>query len=139
MHYVEALPADVHRVHSSRYTLRWSDMDAFGHVNNATYFTYLEQVRVDWLRRLGIEHGLVLANVSCTFFHPLVYPGDIEVALYAGRAGHSSLDTWYELRSSQQRDSLCALGHGTVVWFDHAAGHSVAMPEAVRRQLEGLK
>jgi len=139
MRYTEALPAEALRLHTARYTLRWSDMDAFGHVNNSTYFTYFEQVRVDWLRRLGVEHGLVLANVSCTFFHPLVYPGEIEVTLYAGGVGRASLETYYEIKRVQQSDQLCTFGHGTVVWFDHAAGHSVEMPEPVRRQLELLK
>ena len=43
-----------------------------------------EQVRADWLRTLGVDHELVLANVSCTFFRPLSFPADTEVALYAG-------------------------------------------------------
>jgi acyl-CoA thioester hydrolase len=110
-------------------------MDAFGHVNNAMYFTYFEQVRVDWLRTMGIGHELVLANVSCTFFNALTFPADIEVALYAGRVGRSSLDSYYEIRMSQGLNELFALGHGTNVWFDHAAGHSVPVPETVRRQL----
>jgi len=111
-------------------------MDAFGHVNNAMYFTYFEQVRVDWLRTLDVGHDLVLANVSCTFIKPLTFPMDIEVALYAGRAGRSSLDTYYEIRPAPDSQDVLTLGHGTIVWFDHTAGHSVVIPEAVCRQLE---
>lgn len=33
--------------------IRWGDMDAMGHVNNTVYFQYLEQARIEWLRRLG--------------------------------------------------------------------------------------
>lgn len=135
MQYIEKLPDNARHLHRSRYRLRWSDMDAFGHVNNAMYFTYFEQVRVDWLESLGIGHGLVLANVACTFYKPLVYPADIDVSLYAGRAGRSSLDSYYEIRRSDQPELLCTLGHGTIVWFDHAAGHAVDMPVAVREQL----
>jgi acyl-CoA thioester hydrolase len=135
MHYIDTLPNDASHLHTSRYTLRWSDMDAFGHVNNAMYFTYFEQVRVDWLRTMAVGHELVLANVSCTFFKPLTFPADIEVALYAGRAGRSSLDSFYQIRTPGGPDELSAFGHGTIVWFDHAAGHSVAIPETVRRQL----
>lgn len=137
MHYVETLPDDIRRLYTSRYTMRWGDMDAFGHVNNSTYFTYFEQVRVDWLASLGEGHGLVLANVSCTFFRPLVYPGDIDVTLYAGRTGRTSLDSYYEIRRVDQPEAVCARGHGTIIWFDHAAGSSIPIPEVVRRQLEG--
>jgi len=136
MIYTNKLPGDARHLHTSRFTLRWSDMDAFGHVNNAMYFTYFEQVRVDWLRSLDVGHELVLANVSCTFIKPLTFPMDIEVALYAGRAGRSSLDTYYEIRLAPDSQDLYTLGHGTIVWFDHAAGHSVVIPEAVCRQLE---
>jgi acyl-CoA thioester hydrolase len=135
MRYIDVLPPDARHLHTSRYTMRWADMDAFGHVNNATYFTYFEQVRIDWLAALGEAHKLVLANVSCTFFKPLSYPGDVEVALYAGRAGRSSLDSYYELRLARCPDELCTRGHGTIIWFDHAAGHSMPVPDAVRRQL----
>jgi acyl-CoA thioester hydrolase len=110
-------------------------MDAFGHVNNAMYFSYFEPVRVDWLSGLGVGHELVLANVSCTFFTPLTFPVDIEVRLYAGRAGRSSLDTYYTIRTENGKNDLCSIGHGTIVWFDHAAGHSVRIPEPVSRQL----
>ena len=35
--------------------MRWSDMDALGHLNNVNYFRYLEQVRVEWLDSLGLS------------------------------------------------------------------------------------
>ncbi len=135
MQYIDKLPNDAVQVHTSTFTLRWSDMDAFGQYNNAMYFTYFEQVRVDWLRTLGVDHALVLANVSCTFFRPLNFPADIEVALYAGPPGRSSLQSYYQIRVPEETDELFALGHGTIVWYDHAGGHSVAVPETVRRTL----
>ena len=84
MRYIENLPAQARHLHTARYTMRWADMDAFGHVNNATCFTCFEQVRIDWLAALGEAHELVLASVSCTFFKPLIYPGEVEVALFVG-------------------------------------------------------
>ena len=138
MQYIDKLPEDARHLHTSTFTLRWGDMDAFGHVNNATYFTYFEQVRVDWLQSLGIDHELVLANVSCTFFKPLAFPQDIDVALHARRPGRTSLESYYEIRKSLGSNELCALGHGTVVWYDHAASHPVALPDTVRRLLDQI-
>lgn len=48
----------------------------------------------------------------------------------------SSLDTYYEIRLAPGPKDLYTPGHGTIIWFDHAAGHSVAIPETVCRQLE---
>jgi acyl-CoA thioester hydrolase len=116
--------------------MRWSDMDAFGHLNNAMYFTYFEQARVDWLDSIGVAHGLVLANIACTFIQPLKYPAELEVRLYAGPPGRSSLNSYYEIRDRPEAGQLCALGHGTIVWYDHAVGQSRPIPGVVLRHLE---
>ena len=133
--YIRAIPATAQLLQRSIYRLRWSDMDAFGHVNNAMYFTYFEQVRVDWLESIGARHELVLANVSCSFLRPLKHPAELEVRLYAGSPGHSSLPTWYEILQPETTAALCAIGHGTVVWYDHQAGESVRIPADVLANL----
>ena len=133
--YLHTLPDDEYLLHRSFYTMRWSDMDAFGHVNNAMYFTYFEQVRVDWLDSINVQHGLVLANISCTFIQPLKYPAELEVRLYAGPPGRSSLDTYYEIYDKAKADVLCALAHATIVWYDHATGQSREIPREVREHL----
>ena len=47
------LPAQKKLVFESTLQIRWGDMDAMGHLNNASYFRYLESVRIDWLHSLG--------------------------------------------------------------------------------------
>ncbi len=133
--YLKTLPNNAYLLHRSLYTMRWSDMDAFGHVNNAMYFTYFEQARVDWLDSIGVAHGLVLANISCTFIQPLKYPDELEVRLYAGPPGRSSLDTYYEIYDKAGAGALCAIAHGTIVWYDQAAGCSREIPDKVREHL----
>ncbi|MFQ5642991.1 MAG: acyl-CoA thioesterase [Thiogranum sp.] len=132
--YIVTLPDNVALLYRAQYAMRWRDMDAFGHLNNAVYFTYFEQARVDWLRSINSSHALVLANISCTFLKPLKYPASLDVRLYAGAPGRSSLDTFYALYDSATEE-LCALAHGTIVWYDHAAGKSIKIPDEVRRHL----
>jgi acyl-CoA thioester hydrolase len=133
--YLHTLPDDASLLYRSLYTMRWSDMDAFGHVNNAMYFTYFEQARVDWLDSINVQHGLVLANISCTFIQPLKYPAELEVTLHAGPPGRSSLDTYYEVYDKAGAGVLCAIAHGTIVWYDHATGQSREIPGEVRERL----
>ena len=75
-------------VHEMVLPIRWGDMDAMGHVNNTSYFRYMESVRIDWFKEihelpnpLGV--GPVIINAFCNFHQSLVYPGDIRVKMYA--------------------------------------------------------
>src|SRR6188768_285102 len=127
-------------VHTSRQAIRWSDMDMLGHVNNTSYFRYFEQARIEWtygLHRPGEVYsatGPVIVNASCTFLVPLVYPGDIEVRMYLGEAGRSSVATHYELDAQGKR---AAEGAAKMVWIDLASGRSVPLPEALRALARG--
>lgn len=121
--------------------IRWGDMDALGHVNNTVYFRYMEQARIEWFESLGYNtgqnarEGPVIVNASCTFLVPLVYPGNIEVRMYLGQPGRSSLPTHYELRLAGS-DTLYAHGDAKVVWIDPASGRSISLPDNMRTLAE---
>lgn len=119
--------------------IRWGDMDAYGHVNNTIYFRYMEQARCEWIEALGYKvmpggDGPVIINASCTFLAPLNYPGSVEVKLFVGEPGRSSLPTSYELRL-QGSDTLYATGESKVVWMDTRTGKSVPLPDDLRAAL----
>ena len=117
--------------------IRWGDMDAMGHVNNTVYFRYMEQARIEWFDSLGFDtgqhaqEGPVIVNASCTFLLPLVYPGAVEVRMYLGQPGRSSLPTHYELRRSGD-DTLYAHGDAKIVWINPASGRSIPLPDNMR-------
>jgi acyl-CoA thioester hydrolase len=127
-------------VHTFAMPIRWGDMDAMGHVNNAAYFRYLESARIAWFDSLGFfpdprGTGPVVVNASCTFIRPLLYPGDIELRTFAGKPGRSSFETRAEIRRAGE-DAVYAEGRAKVVWVDHAAGKSMPLPDAMRRLIE---
>ena len=125
-------------VHTSIQPIRWGDMDAMGHVNNTVYFRYMEQARLEWLFAQRDEHGYargsgpVIVNASCTFFEPLVYPGDCEVRMYVGHPGRNSVGTFYEIWKDGRK---FAEGAAKIVWIDHASGRSTPLPEALTAAL----
>jgi acyl-CoA thioester hydrolase len=139
------MPAMTHKprmlVHTSRQAIRWGDMDRLGHVNNTVYFRYFEQARIEWVYGLEPERqayegtGPVIVNASCTFHEPLVYPGEVEVLMYLGDAGRSSVGSFYELR---MKDKLYAEGAAKIVWVDLASGRSVPLPDAVAAPLRSF-
>jgi acyl-CoA thioester hydrolase len=112
-------------------------MDALGHVNNTVYFRYLEQVRIEWMATLGLgmdmtAEGPVIANASCNFRVPLVYPGTVEVKMFLGVPGRSSLPTYYEMRRVGE-DTIYADGAAKLVWISTTTGKSIELPEAMRQ------
>jgi acyl-CoA thioester hydrolase len=121
-------------VHTSRQAIRWGDMDMLGHVNNTVYFRYLEQARIEWIYGLHPDGetysgtGPVVVNASCTFLTPLVYPGDIEVRMYLGDPGRTSVASFYEIWMNGRK---YADGAAKIVWIDLATGRSVPLPDAV--------
>ena len=61
------LPELKKQVYETRFPVRWGDMDAMGHVNNAQYFRYLETARIDWMHGMGLNpdpagQGPVIVN-----------------------------------------------------------------------------
>ena len=107
-------------VHVERIAIRWGDMDAMGHVNNTVYFRYMEQARIAWFESLVPrvdawgEISIVIVNASCNFRRPINYPGNVEVTVFAGAPGNSSVQTFYELNIE---DELYADGDATVVFL----------------------
>jgi acyl-CoA thioester hydrolase len=128
-------------VHTEIIPIRWGDMDAMGHVNNTVYFRYMEQARIAWFDTLGarpvpVGEGPVIINASCTFLKQLVYPGDVEVQMYAGKVGRSSFETWVEMRPSYDPHTLYAEGAAKIVWIDYAKAKSAPLPEKIRQIVE---
>jgi acyl-CoA thioester hydrolase len=126
-------------LHTSLIPIRWGDMDAYGHVNNTIYFRFMEQNRVEYLEQQGYKvmpegTAPVIINASCTFLVPLTYPGLVEIKMFCGQPGRSSIPTHYEIRL-QGDDTLYATGESKIVWMDVASGKSVAIPDELRAQL----
>ncbi len=115
--------------------IRWGDMDALGHVNNTVYFRYMEQARIDWLESLSSSglgyargEGPVIVDASCTFREPLVYPGNVEVRMFLGGPGRTSVGSFYELWKDGR---MHADGAARIVWIDLATGRPAPLPEAI--------
>ncbi|MGH8654655.1 MAG: acyl-CoA thioesterase [Gammaproteobacteria bacterium] len=120
-------------------SVRWGDMDAVGHVNNAAYFTYMEQARVAWLDSVGLAEvvrrplqGPVIVSVACEYKQPIVHPATLWVKMYASAPGRSSFETRYEILDTKTPGLLYALGKAHLVWVDHKQGRSIPIPPAIR-------
>ncbi|CAN5570622.1 thioesterase family protein [soil metagenome] len=125
--------------HERRIDIRWRDMDAFGHVNNSVYLTYLEEVRDEWLERaLGSSvetWGFVIGRVAIDFRVPLRQSDRWVLACCRLHSiGTSSFRTSERLLAPSGR--LAAEAETVMVAIDRDSGASRPLTEQERRRLE---
>src|SRR5438093_7319986 len=82
---------------------RFRDIDAMNHVNNAVYFTYMEQARTEYYLKLSNRKALqelefILANASCDFRSPIAFGETVLVRVWPTRIGNSSFTLHYEMK-----------------------------------------
>jgi acyl-CoA thioester hydrolase len=120
--------------------VRFRDIDGMGHVNNAVYFTYMEQARSEWYRQLmGIhfvaEFDFILAHASCDFKEAIGFGETVVVTVTLTKIGNSSFRFAYEIQS-KEKGTLFASGESVQVCYDYKAGKPVPIPPHFRAMLE---
>ena len=86
------------RFQSKQY-VRWGDLDAFGHVNNATYLVYAQEARFAWSKMIE----MVVARAEVDFLAP-IYEGDIylDIEIWVNKIGTSSFGVTYEMKNGEE-------------------------------------
>ncbi len=113
--------------HGKRIEIRWRDIDAYLHVNNAVYATYLEECRDEWVVRALAEVGdpwdFVLARVATDFRRELRLEDDaVVVSCRVDRIGTSSITLREEIRTLA--GELAAESEAVLVARDRENGRS---------------
>jgi acyl-CoA thioester hydrolase len=103
----------------ARCAMRWSDMDAYGHVNNTAYLAYLEQARVSMFfdrYDSSFEGGTVVKHHEITYLRPVVYhPEPLRLELWVDQVRAASFRVLYDVFDG---DMLAAKASTTLVTFD---------------------
>ncbi|MHC1479542.1 acyl-CoA thioesterase [Frateuria aurantia] len=124
--------------------VRWGDMDAFNHVNNAVYMRYLEEVRLEWLSGIPGANDMkaarpLLAACEIQYRYPIEWPATVHIELYCERVGNSSATLGYRLltwpEGPQRTSRLHAECRTVMVWTDADNGRPVPIPDAIRASL----
>jgi acyl-CoA thioester hydrolase len=120
-----------------REVVRYRDADAFGHVNNAVYLTYLEQARNAYLRQLGLietiqDIAMILARVEIDYRAQVDVDEVVEVGVRPARMGTKSFELEYELRVGER---VVAEARTILVGFDYERDESVEIPVRWREAL----
>lgn len=121
--------------------MRFGDLDALGHVNNAKYLTYFEEARIAYWRNLfALDEeqmeslGIILANANVTFRSPAKLGELLRVSVRVADFGTKSFRMDYRIEdASTQR--LIADGSTVVVMFDYRTGTSIPVPDEVKKTI----
>ena len=118
-------------VHRER--VRFRDVDAMGHVNNAVFLTYLEEARIAYLLRFdaGVEE-MIMARVEVDFRAPLRSGDELEIGVRPVTVGTKSFQLEYEVRSGE---TVAAEAKTVIVSFDYESGRPVELPKTWREAL----
>lgn len=115
--------------------VRWRDMDAFNHVNNASYLGYVEEARVSWFKSLssdwsGETAAPILAAITVNYRRPAEWPETLAVELFVERIGTKSLTLGHRIASARDAGVVYADGNSVMVWVDRA-GLSMPLPAGI--------
>ncbi|APW37908.1 thioesterase [Rhodoferax koreense] len=132
------IPEKKKLVFEMRIPIRWGDMDAMNHVNNGSYFRYLEIVRIDWMRSIGCMpdpqgDGPVIVNAFCNFYRQLEYPGDVLVKMYVSDAARTTFESWATMERADNPGTIHAAGGATTIWVNFPSQKAVALPDWMRK------
>jgi acyl-CoA thioester hydrolase len=117
--------------------VRWRDLDAFNHVNNSAYLTYLEEARLHWFGQIDgpwctTTVAPVVAAVHTNYRRQLSWPATLVVELYCERLGNTSLTIAYRIARGGAGNIIYADGKTVMVWIDSTTGKPVGLPDSIR-------
>ena len=131
---ISGSPAPLFRVPMA---VRWRDLDAFNHVNNSKYLSYLEEARLHWMigvpgKGLDDHVAPVVAAAQLNYRRPIGWPAQVVIELFVERLGNTSLTIGHRIVDATDAGVLYCDGHVVMVWIDRDSGAAAALPDPVR-------
>lgn len=122
--------------------VRYGDLDPQDHVNNAKYFTYIEQARVHYLIHLGLfrqgqsfmDVGIILADAHLTFKSSIQFGQAVRVGVRVARLGNKSMTMEYRIEDANSGAEL-ASGSTALVAYDYRSRQTIPIPTDWREKI----
>ena len=128
--------------HRTPIQIRFKDIDALGHVNNANHATYFELARVAYFDDIiGLDvdwnkAGFILARIEIDYKQPILLKDQIVVETSCSRIGSKSFDLTHRIIKTENGvETLLASGLSVAVVYSYAEKKAVAVPEIWKERL----
>ena len=126
----------------TKITLRidWSEIDAFGHVNNVMFMKYVQAARLNFVDSVGLMKmhrtqniGFMVAETNCQFKKELHFPGYINVNTKIDFVKNTSFALEHTMRNAD--DEIVAIAKDVLVVFDFMKKEKCLIPEEIREKI----
>ncbi|WEG14293.1 thioesterase family protein [Pullulanibacillus sp. KACC 23026] len=119
-------------------TVRFSDCDPMGHVNNAVYYSFFEEARADVFKlfnpNLTIHTwNVIVASTRCDYLQEAVYAQELTVLTWIGKIGRSSFEVEHAIHD--KKGNWIARGEGTLLGYDFETKKSIPLTDEKRALL----
>jgi len=125
--------------------IQWSDMDAYGHVNNVVYFRYIENARIAYYEAMDkyayedqTGTRFVVAKTGCTFKLPLTYPDTLLIGARVTEIKGSHIAMKYCIVSTAQT-AVAAEADAVIVSYHYGRGKKVRFPKELAENITELE
>ncbi|MFC4737482.1 acyl-CoA thioesterase [Bacillus daqingensis] len=122
-------------------SVRFSETDAFGHVNNTVAFIYFEQARIRFFQHGGLmdewvngPYMIVTGDLQCDYIRQITFGETLRVGVKAAKIGRTSVDIHYMVLN--EKDELCMTGRGRIVQVDKTTGKPAAWENHLLEKME---
>eukprot|EP01063_Lacrimia_lanifica_P015121 TRINITY_DN2189_c0_g3_i1.p1 TRINITY_DN2189_c0_g3~~TRINITY_DN2189_c0_g3_i1.p1 ORF type:complete len:139 (+),score=36.34 TRINITY_DN2189_c0_g3_i1:55-471(+) len=119
---------------------RWMDQDAFGHVNNVQYYSYMDTAVCTFLLAQPDSMGSArpfVVHSSCDYITPIAFPSEVSVGLRVAKLGTSSCHYEIGIFDGSAEDAA-AVGKFVHVWTGAESGRPTPIPGHVREAYETI-
>lgn len=122
----------------------WSEMDYFKHVNNVSFFKYIQSARVNYWDQVGINQihhetniGPILASSKCDFKKPLFYPGNVTILSRVNYIKNTSFGIFHQLLDDN--NTIVAEAQDVIVMYDFNINEKIQIPSDLKEKIEQLE
>lgn len=127
-------------IFSTPINVRFRDLDAMGHVNNAVFFTYFEEGRLAFFTSASPGKkfpgfDFILAHISCDYLKPVTIDDGLMLQIRVGKIGGKSFTFDYTVVHRNDADVIYATGKSVQVCYDYKKGQTMAVPKNLNKRL----
>ncbi|MFL2983194.1 MAG: acyl-CoA thioesterase [Candidatus Neomarinimicrobiota bacterium] len=124
---------------------RWRDMDSLGHINHATYLSYMESARVDVYIELGfsgirkdMDESTILASMEVHYLSQATHPSRLNIGHRISRVGHKSFDFISGIFNAENKNLICSAIFKLVA-YNYKEMRTIRVPELIKQKCRTLE
>jgi acyl-CoA thioester hydrolase len=132
--------------HKIKINVRFSDLDALRHVNNAAYLSYLEEARLAYftdvlgLPKNSLNLGAIIARIEIDYLQPIVLGDELDILTRVSKIGNKSSDVEHFIIIKRENERIHAAAAFTkLVSFDYKKQQSVPISEKIKEKIRAFE